>query len=95
MSVVTEILAYGVRGSVKGKKFTALVAKDGRYHLHSEVLARSLGVPLNCAATKVYAWTLDEAAALVRSGGFHLRVTNRETGQTNKRKASELTIVEK
>ncbi len=94
MPVVIEICAYGVRGSVKGKKFTA-TATDGRYHLHSEALAKSLGVPLNCSATKVYARTLDETAALVRSGGFHLRVTNRETGQTNKRKASELKIVEK
>lgn len=90
--MVTEIFAIGVRGSVKGKKFVAEL-RDGLYELHSEQLAASRNVALNSDAAKVYVASLDEAAALLETGTFHIRLFNLETGQRNKRALGGLTIV--
>lgn len=90
--MIVAIHAIGKRGSVKGKTFSAQ-RTNGKYELHSEKRAAMLGIPLNYAATKVFVDTLEEAAKLIESGGYHLRVTNAETGQCNKRRREELQIV--
>ncbi|GAB5478650.1 MAG: hypothetical protein Marn2KO_21170 [Marinobacter nauticus] len=89
---VNEIVAWGTEGSVTGKKFVA-TPKDGVYALHSEELAAKLGIPLNYEATKIFVSTLEEAADLILSGGYHIRLYNKESGQENKRKPSEVEIV--
>lgn len=89
---VKEIIAWGTEGSVKGKKFIA-TPKDGMYSLHSEEAAEKLGKPLNYEATKVFVATLEEAAELILSGGHHIRLYNKDSGQENKRKPSEVKIV--
>ncbi|UTA47146.1 hypothetical protein L1F30_13365 [Simiduia sp. 21SJ11W-1] len=89
---VKEIIAWGTKGSVEGKKFIA-TPKNGYYVLHSEELSRKTKKPLNYSATKVYVETLEEAAKLILSVGHHIRVYNKETKQENKRQASEVEII--
>lgn len=89
---VKAIRATGTSGKVAGKPFVA-VASAGKYTLHSEELAAKSGRPLRYAVNKVLVETLEEAAHLLATGGFHIRVYNAEHKQSNLRASHQVEIV--
>ncbi|WP_146093451.1 hypothetical protein [Xanthomonas pisi] len=89
--VVKEIRATGTSGEVAGKPFFA-VARGGKYTLHSEDLAAKSGKPLRYGVNKVLVDTLEEAADLLATGSFHIRVYNAEHKQSNLRAPDQVVV---
>lgn len=89
---VLAIKAKGTRGKVKGLDFFA-ESRRGKYVLHSEHRAKVSGKPLRFAANKVLVDSLDEAAKLLASGGYHIRVFNSTHKQWNLRAVSAVEII--
>ena len=90
--VVKAIRATGTSGKVASKPFLA-VARGGKYTLHSEDLAAKSGKPLRYGINKVLVGTLEEAADLLATGGFHIRLYNAEHKQSNLRAPHQVMIV--
>lgn len=66
---IIGITAVGTRGDAAGKQFTARPDSSGRYVLNRKRPSSS-GSPTNHAVNKVYAASLDEAAALLATGDY-------------------------
>ena len=87
-----EISATGTRGKIKGKKLTA-VKRGGGYVLHSKIRARSTGKPLRFSINKIIVGTLDEAAELLNTKEYAIRLFNDAHKQWNLRERDGVTIV--
>jgi hypothetical protein len=90
--VIKAISATGTSGKVSGKPFFA-VARAGKYTLHSKDLSAKSGKPLRFGVNRVLVDTLDEAADLLATGGFHIRLYNAEHKQSNLRAPHQVEIV--
>lgn len=88
---IKSITAIGTRGKVKGKHFFA-IRRNGKFVLHSEALAAKSGKATRFAVNQVLVDSLEDAAALLHAGGYHIRLYNDEYNQWNLRTATEVRI---
>lgn len=87
---ISKISAIGTRGQAKGKLFIASPDSSGRFVLNRKQPA-SAANPTNRAVNKVYAETLDQAAALLATDEFLINLVS-ENGKRALREYGKVLI---
>jgi len=86
-SKIKRIWALGTKDKAFGKCFKAKRDKQGRYVLNRKP-SGGAKAPTTCAVNKFYASTLDEAAEMLATDDYQIRLTS-DDGQTALRCAAK------